>query len=300
VGIKGKVNLLIIGAQKAGTTSLYYYLKQHPSIYFSEVKEVNYFGVDEFYKRGVKYYHSFFPNHKNQKVVASAYVHMLPNPKCPQRVKEYNPDMKFIVMLRDPLKRAISAYKYAIQNHWERENVSFTEAFNLEQERLKHENPNYDITYFYNGLYYQHLSNWIQLFPKEQFYILIDSDLKNNPEKVMSSIFEFLNIDKEQKIDFTKKYNEATIVRSKFIQGFLVKGTPIINKTLGFILPRSAKLYILSKVLPQLRNLNSNKIVTDKNSKFDNIYLSDEIDSKIANYFLNDLKMLNEKLNIQI
>ena len=186
--MKGKVNLLIIGAQKAGTTSLYYYLKQHPSIYFSEVKEVNYFAIDEFYKRGVKYYHSFFPNHKNQKIIASAYVHMLPDPKCPERVKEYNPDMKFIVMLRDPMKRAISAYKYAIQNNWEKEEISFTKAFDLESERLKSDKPNYDNMYFYNGLYYHHLSNWMKHFPKENFIILKDTDLKHNPEQVLSSI----------------------------------------------------------------------------------------------------------------
>lgn len=300
--MKGKVNLLIIGTQKAGTTSLYYYLKQHPSIYFSEVKEVNYFAIDEFYKRGVKYYHSFFPRHKNQKIVASAYVHMLPNPKCPERVKEYNPDMKFIVMLRDPMKRAISAYKYAIQNHWEKEDISFTKAFELETERLNSDNPNYDITYFYDGLYYKHLSNWMNYFPKENFLIIKDTELKNSPDKVLSSIFEFLNIDKNQTVDFSKNYNEAGMVRSKFMQGLLVTGTPAINKTLGFVLPRSFKLFILTRMLPWLRKLNSSNKPTDKKSKPENIVNdhNDYNNSNIKNYFRNDVEMLKEKLNIQI
>jgi len=300
--MKGKVNLLIIGTQKAGTTSLYYYLKQHPSIYFSEVKEVNYFAIDEFYKRGVKYYHSFFPNHKKQEIIASAYVHMLPNPKCAERVKEYNPDMKFIVMLRDPIKRAISAYKYAIQNHWEKEDVSFTKAFELESERLNSENPNYDITYFYDGLYYKHLSNWMNHFPKKNFIIIRDTDLKNNPEQVLSSIFEFLNIDKEKKIDFSRNYNEAGEVRFKYLQGLLVTGTPMINKIFGVILPRRFKLYILSRALPWLRRLNSTNKTSEKPSKSESIGLDINADnnSAIKSYFINDNEMLKEKLDIQI
>ena len=105
-----KVNLLVIGTQKAGTTSLYEYIRQHPDIYFSDVKEVTYFVEDALYSKGEDYYHSFFTKIENEKIIASSYVHMLPCKKCPGRVKEYNPDMKFIVMLREPVSRAYSAY----------------------------------------------------------------------------------------------------------------------------------------------------------------------------------------------
>ena len=139
-------------------------------------------------------------------------------------------------------------------------------------------------------------------FPKENFIIIKDTELKNNPEQVLSSIFEFLNINKEQNIDFSKNYNEAQEVRSKFMQGFLVKGTPALNKTLGFVLPRSFKLYILTKMLPWFRKLNSSNKPSDKKSKPENNGndLNDYNNSNIKNYFLNDMEMLKEKLNIQI
>ena len=69
--MKRKVNLLIIGAQKAGTTSLYQYIKQHPDVYFSEIKEITYFVVDKYYQKGIEYFHSFFSKYNNEKIIAS-------------------------------------------------------------------------------------------------------------------------------------------------------------------------------------------------------------------------------------
>ncbi len=291
--MKGKVNLLIIGTQKAGTTSLFYYLNQHPDIYFSEVKEVIYFSNDEHYKRGEKYYHSFFPKLKGQKVIASSYVHMLPNPKCPQRVKEYNPEMKFIVMLRDPMKRATSAYNYAIKNNWENQNNSLVDAFNKEPERLAAGSPNYDLTYFYNGLYFKHLTHWFEFFPKENFLLLKDSDLRTNPKQILSRIFDFLAIDKNVEIDASKNYNEAVEVRSKYLQSLLITDNKIIIKTLRTILPRSAKLFVLTKFLPWLRELNVTKISNPNESQ--SVVVSTDL---MLHYFEEDSEKLNQKLNI--
>jgi hypothetical protein len=298
-----KVNLLIIGTQKAGTTSLFHYLNQHPDIYFSEVKEVIYFASDEHYKRGEKYYHSFFPKYKDQKIIASSYVHMLPNPKCPERVKAYNPDMKFIVMLRDPIKRAMSAYKYAINNNWEDQNNSFKDAFNKEKERLASTSPNYDLTYFYNGLYYHHLSHWFEYFPKENFLIIKDTDLRNNSKQVLISIFDFLGIEKNVEIDTSKNYNETVEVRSKLVQGILITKNPLITKTLRTILPRSAKLFVLTKILPQLRNYNSKKIVQENGysplNATPTIEASPSIyNDSLINFFKEDSSKLKQELNI--
>jgi hypothetical protein len=295
--MKEKVNLLIIGTQKAGTTSLYNYLNQHPDIYFSEVKEVIYFANDEHYKRGEKYYHSFFPKYKGQKVIASSYVHMLPNPKCPERVKTYNPNMKFIVMLRDPIKRATSAYNYAIKNNWEDQNNSFKDAFNKEKERLSSNAPNYDLTYFYNGLYHKHLSHWFKYFPKVDFLIIKDTDLRNNSKQVFTSIFDFLGIENNIEIDTSKNYNEAVEIRSKFFQGILITNNPIIIKTLRTILPRSAKIFVLTKVLPKLRSLNSKEIIKSEGTSHPPI-LKNFVEESMLNYFKEDKAKLKQELNI--
>ncbi len=294
--MKEKVNLLIIGTQKAGTTSLFYYLNQHPDIYFSEVKEVIYFANDEHYKRGEKYYHSFFPKLKGQKIVASSYVHMLPNPKCAERVKNYNPEMKFIVMLRDPIKRAVSAYNYAINNNWEDKELSLMDAFDIEPKRLASPNPNYDLTYFYNGLYYQHLSHWFEYFPRQNFLITKDTDLRTHSKEVFQKIFDFLEIGKDVEIDTSKNYNEAVEVRSRFLQGMFITNNPIIIKTLRAILPRSAKLWMLTKFLPWLRSLNSKAVTKPNPSKA--ISKQQVIDEKIKAYFSEDTLKLKQELNI--
>ncbi|MEI6816656.1 MAG: sulfotransferase [Bacteroidota bacterium] len=293
--MKEKVNLLIIGTQKAGTTSLFYYLNQHPDVYFSEVKEVNYFAKDVYFNKGVRYYHSFFPKWKGQRVIASSYVHMLPNPKCAKRVQEYNGDMRFIVMLRDPIKRAISAYNYAIRNNWEDGGVSFMEAFRAEPERLKVANPNYDITYFYNGLYYQHLAHWFEYFPQRNFLIIRDSDLRRDSKGVLDSIFDFLGVDRNVVIDTSKNYNEAGEVRSTFLQGLFITNNPVIIKTLRFLLPRSAKLWVLTRFLPWMRSLNTKKTVAVKKESNDVVY-----DASVVGYFKEDLEKLKVNLNIEL
>lgn len=296
--MKEKVNLLIIGTQKAGTTSLFHYLNQHPDIYFSEVKEVIYFANDEHYKRGEKYYHSFFPKYKGQKVIASSYVHMLPNPKCPERVKAYNPEMKFIVMLRDPIKRATSAYNYALKNNWEDQNNSFKDAFNKENERLASAAPNYDLTYFYNGLYYKHLKHWFEYFPNENFLIIKDTELRNNSKEVFTRIFDFLEIENNVVIDTSKNYNEAVEVRSKLIQGILITTNPLIMKTLRTILPRPAKLYVMTKILPRLRRMNSKEAI-EKETMVSSRSENNFSDESIINYFKEDKEKLKQELNIQ-
>lgn len=250
-----KVNLLIIGTQKAGTTSLYEYIKQHNDIYFSDIKEVTYFVQDELYSKGEEYYHSFFQSHNNEQVSASAYVHMLPCQKCPERVKVYNPDMKFIVMLRDPVERAYSAYKYAIKNGWEDEKNSFEDTIELEKERIKKEQ--YDLTYFYNGLYTKHIVHWQKYFPEKNFLIIQDTELKNNSKEVLKKVFSFLEIeDLSESIDTSKEFNKAGVVRSKELQSFLLSKNSKLKKIIAFFLPRKLKVLIMSYVMPKIFEFN--------------------------------------------
>ena len=190
--MKKKVNLLIIGAQKAGTTSLYEYIKQHPDVYFSEIKEITYFVVDKYYQKGIEYFHSFFSKYSSEKIIASSYVHMLPSLDAPERVLEYNKDMKFIIMLRDPVSRAYSAYNYAKQNGWENDNISFIDS--LESESMRKNNNQIDLLYFYNGLYSSHIDNWTSRFLSTQFLIITDTELRNDSKNVLSRVTSFLNI----------------------------------------------------------------------------------------------------------
>lgn len=281
-----KVNLFILGTQKAGTTSLYEYIKQHDNIYFSDVKEVTYFVEKKSYTKGDDYFHSFFSHIKNEKIIASCYVHMLPCKKCPLRVKKYNPDMKFIIMLRDPVKRAYSAYKYAIKNGWENKKNRFEDTLNLEKERILKEE--YDLMYFENGLYYKHIKNWQNYFPKKNFLLINDTELRNNRIEVLEKIFQFLQIENQSdKIDISKEYNKAGTLRFPLLQSFFLAKESKIKKSIGSLLNTNKKIFIKSKIIaPFINKINQ----VDK--KYEPI--SKKTQNILEKYFQKDKEHLKE------
>jgi hypothetical protein len=284
-----KVDFLIIGTQKAGTTSLFQYLLQHHEIYFSEVKEVNYFVVDHLYARGEKYYHSFFSGFKNQKVIGSAFVHMLPCLKAIDRVYHYNPNMKFIVMLRNPIDRAVSSFKYAIRNGWEDSSTTIMSALKLEQDRLKQEE--YNLTYFYNGLYNLHLTNWMKKFPKENFIILKQEDLQNAPQQTMDALFNFLHVT-NRSIDTSNKYNVASGVHNRNLQKFMLAKRNPVSRILGAIMPQQTKVYVRSKIFPIIYRINTNKV------KETPVSISEKEQEQLKQYFKLDQEALRSNFNI--
>lgn len=289
--MNNKVNFLIIGTQKAGTTSLYQYIRQHKDIYFSDLKEVTYFVQDELYAKGEEYYHSFFQNYDGEKVVASAYVHMLPCIKCPERVKKYNPDMRFIVMLRDPIKRAYSAYNYAIKNGWENKKNSFEETIGLEKNRV--ENEEYNLMYFENGQYYKHIKRWQESFPKENFLLIKDTDLKNNSEEVLKKIFLFLGIgDYSARIDVSKEFNRAGVVHSSLLQSFLTNKNLFVKKMLGRLLPAKLRVWIRVNVIRKVIQFNQ---IDKENTK-----LEESRYNAMKILFQEDAKNLKNELEIEL
>ena len=105
------VSFMIVGAQKGGTTSLHYYLNQIPGITGSEPKETDFFSYKGFYKKGYRFYHStFFKNSTPENLLFDASVEYMYLPYVAKRLHRYNPNLKLIVCLRDPIERALSAY----------------------------------------------------------------------------------------------------------------------------------------------------------------------------------------------
>ena len=285
--MKKKVNLLIIGAQKAGTTSLYEYIKQHPDVYFSEIKEITYFVVDKYYQKGIEYFHSFFSKYNNEKIIASSYVHMLPSLDAPERVLEYNKNMKFIIMLRDPVSRAYSAYNYAKQNGWENDNISFIDA--LESESMRKNNNQIDLLYFYNGLYSSHIDNWMSRFSSTQFLIITDTELRNDSKNVLSRITSFLNI-QEYNFLTDATFNVTSKPRVSLLNRIILTRNEKVRNIIGFLIPSGVKKWVLKYFIPKLLDLNKSNI------KFSKIKADER---KIAEeYFKNDLINLKQKYHI--
>ena len=146
--VEKKPNFIVIGAMKAATTSLYTYLKQHPEIFMTKVKEpmfFNNFQQENNYKilgkkrkklNTLEEYLAMFKDVKNEKAIGEASPAYIYNQKAPQLIKEHLPNVKIIAILRHPTDRAYSNYLHA--KRADRENVtSFQGAIELEQKRIQ-------------------------------------------------------------------------------------------------------------------------------------------------------------------
>lgn len=103
-------NFLIVGAARAGTTSLYYYLKQHPDVFMSPKKEIDFFDVDKNFEKGLDWYERYFEGYTGQKAIGEASPLYMYLEKVPKRIAKVIPDVKLIFILRNPVDRAYSHY----------------------------------------------------------------------------------------------------------------------------------------------------------------------------------------------
>jgi hypothetical protein len=195
-------DFLVLGAQKAGTTALYEYLRRHPQITGPSWKEVSFF--DRHWARGESWYRGNFPNlaRTRGKLVGEASPSYVFHPLGPERVKAVVPDARLVVLVRNPVDRALSHYNHEVALG--REPLSFEEALDAEDERLHGEvermeaDPRYfsrewwSHTYKARGRYAEQLERWLAVFPPEQLLVLPSEDLGDAPERAHAEVRAFL------------------------------------------------------------------------------------------------------------
>jgi hypothetical protein len=205
-------DFIIIGAHKSGTTSLYNYLIQHPGVMAALRKEVHFF--DKFYWRRGLWYRACFPTvwekaRRSRQLgytcrTGEATPYYLYHPDIPRRVKRHVPQARLIVVLRDPVERAFSHYRVNVKTG--RETVSFEEALDREEDRLRGEteklqrNPYYyspahmRYSYLGRGVYVDQLQNWLRFFPREQMLILNSQGLRNDTSNTFLKTLDFVGL----------------------------------------------------------------------------------------------------------
>ncbi|NEQ74827.1 MAG: hypothetical protein F6K23_18340 [Okeania sp. SIO2C9] len=219
-------SFIIIGAQKCGTTSLYNYVIEHPQILPASMKELHFFNWrskpgNRKTVEGVDWYLSQFPTIPNGKnlITGEATPDYLVDPHTPQRMFNLLPDVKLIVLLRNPIDRAVSHYHHNRGISKKREPLPFIKAIEKESERLNIEkeklisDENYrslfhrNYSYLERGIYIEQLEKWMSIFPREQFLILKSEDFYARPDVTLKEVFEFLGLPNYQ-VTNKKKYNE--------------------------------------------------------------------------------------------
>ncbi len=201
-----RIQFLGIGAQKSGTTTLWGILKQHPEIQISNEKEVHYFDYPEHFIIGDKWYEEqIFQTFNPDKLTGEITPYYLFHPNVPRKVFHFNPHMKILVILRDPVMRAWSHYWHTI--NLQEENLSFEDALvqedsrlgtseeRLQEDFLLYEKAHQTYSYRHRGYYHNQLEHWLEFFNRSQLCCIRFEDFVMNPKEEMGKIFSFLGVD---------------------------------------------------------------------------------------------------------
>jgi sulfotransferase family protein len=212
VALRPLPDFLIIGAQKAGTTALYAYLRWHPEITGPSFKEVSFF--DRHYARGPAWYRAHLParprqwparlRHGRWPSVGEASPSYLFHPLAPERVAGLMPRARLIAVLRNPVDRAFSHYQHEVALG--REPLTFEDALDAEDERMRGEleriarDPAYfshawwNHTYVSRGRYAEQLERWYASFAREQVLVLLSDELSQEPDETYARALDFLGV----------------------------------------------------------------------------------------------------------
>lgn len=195
-----KPNLFILGAAKCGTTSLHHTLNQHPEIAMSEPKEPCFFSPDFQVVADPDAYFGLFAQRPSARFHGESSHLYFSTPEVAPRLRRLFPDARFIVILRDPAERAYSLYRH-MRRHGHEILPTFGQALDEEHRRFADPafrvgNPNAFWNYLYvrSSRYDEQLARYLELFPREQFFVLTLGEWRSDPEKWQQAIFRFLGV----------------------------------------------------------------------------------------------------------
>lgn len=266
-------NFLIVGAARSGTTSMYYYLKEHPNIFMSPVKEINYFSIN-YSHYSIGYYENFFNKAIFENAIGEASPSYLWTEKTPERIKKHIPDCKIIIILRDPIDRFFSDHRYLWYNYkindqicdiLEEIKIYGVEQFLISSPLVK------------KGLYFHAVKSYLKQFGSSNIKVMLFDDLKHSLYKILNEVYSFLGVDDNFKPKI-KVYNSR-----KEINTYSLKNVCLYNL--------SKKNYIEEK-FEKLKRLVVRSISKEKYSN-DLVYQK-ELHLYLKNIYKEDVVMTED------
>jgi hypothetical protein len=285
-------NFMCIGAAKSGTTTLFDILKQHSNIYFPSFKEPHFFDIPSNYSNGITWYEkTYFKKSEGVKIVADFTPSYLYEKEAAQRIfNEIGKEVKFVIILRNPVDRAFSHYLHTKGDRYDR--LSFKEALIAENQRLEEANHSGDylsklrFSYVNQGLYSQMIEEYLKFFPKENFLIInFEEEFVARRSDVIKKILLFLGVE-NQKMNTDIMSNRASEARFIWLKDIMRK--PFWWKV------------VLKKMIPSLkiRQIVINRIQRANNISLSRKKLSDSDRKEIYNkFFREDVNRLESLLN---
>lgn len=284
-----KPNFFIVGTPKAGTTSLYYYLEEHPDIYMSPIKETNYFSYDEIKQQGLYYneehvvtpadYEAQFAGVINEKAIGEASVSYLYYPAVPKKIKDFNPGARIIMVLRNPVDRGFSHYLMD-------KRLGFV---NLSLKDILHKTKKTKATdLFYQqyiglGFYYEQVKRYMDAFGPEQVKVFLYEDIINDIDGVVKDIYNFLGVDATYQPATGEKHNV-----------FLAPKNPLVEKLYAL---KSFRTFIKKLFGEKVQGAIKNTFFAKEKKPQLDPALKTELQALFNNDILKTAKLLNKDLS---
>jgi hypothetical protein len=273
-----KLDFIGIGAAKCGTTWLADMLRQHPDIFIPTEKELHYFNktfvdnvkIDNFqHHKPLEWYMEFFKKAKPGQIKGEFTAFYMPDEYAAKNIFEFNPDIKIIAILRDPVERAFSNYNY-FKQLGKIDDVTFEQAIEKAPAILERSN------------YHKHLKRYFDIFPHENIKVMFFDDIKKDPENFLKEAEVFLGVKEFIPSNIRERSNVTVACRfQKF--GFLMQRARLrIRKTNSMALMNAIRFLKLNKFHTWIIRHNKKAVlnkprINDETRKRLNEYYSDEI-----------------------
>lgn len=245
----------IVGAAKSGTTSLWYYLGQHPNVYMTKeigVKELSFF-CDDYGIKTLSEYSSYFNLAKPNQLIGEVCHTYLTSSESAKLIKRHNPNAKIVIVLRNPVDRAYSLYNWMVAEGYEFA-TTFEKALKLENQRISDPdfktNSNYptyfrNYHYFSSGLYSEQVRLYLEVFGKDNCHIISFDELRISLSSVLEELLNFLGL-RSDYVYNREVQNISKTVKSPRLQYFLYRKFLYIT---SYFLPEKIAVPIRNKLI---------------------------------------------------
>ena len=233
-------NFMIIGVAKAGTTSFYHYLDQHPQVFMCSIKGSNFFGYEDarvwkwtdegeppllrhFQVKTFEAYEALFAGASDEIAIGEVSPQYFRCPTAARRIHECIPDVKLVASLRNPADRAFSGFLMRTRRG---------EAVESLYEELTPE-----ASHVREGFYYKRLKRYFDIFARQQIKICIFEEFKADPAKVVVDLFDFLGVDANFVPDTSTRHNPAGVPKFRWLNRLFFD--PTLIRTAKWVLPEN-------------------------------------------------------------
>lgn len=290
-------DFFIVGAARSGTSSLDRYLSQHPEIYITPKKETHFFAHDLFPSRftgpgderlnqllirNEEQYAQLFAGVAGEKAIGETSAFYLCFPHTAERIVQAVPEAKIIMILREPVDRAYSAYMLLVRDG--RETLGFEEGLSREAERKR---QGFEPIWWYTelSLYYKQVRRYLEIFGKERVKVLLYTELFANLGQALQDIFAFLKVKEDVVIDTSVRYNVSGAPKSRRfytpLNHFISNPSPL-EKRIKSLIPLHLRRSWASKAISMLTRP---------------VPLNPDIHAQLKKYFAEDVGKLEELLH---